>query len=295
MGKLSPKISVGMPVYNGEPYIDKAIQSIINQTFENFEFIISDNASTDRTEDICRRYASKDKRIIYTRNSKNIGAALNYNKVFKLSSAPYFRWFNADDISALTIHERCIEVMEANPEAVLCSGKTSIIDDCGKTIENCDDHLELLQEKPSERFIKYFDLIGLTNCVYGLMRAPAVSKTNLLGDGSYPAGDINFVAELTLHGKFIEIPETLFYRRMHPQASSWARDSDTIQQKFWQGNNNSFTLPTFKRFFAFLKAASRAPINKREKLKLQIFILRQMIWTRRDLIEEIYGYFRKKC
>jgi glycosyltransferase involved in cell wall biosynthesis len=84
-----PKVSIGLPVYNGEAYIQNAIDSILFQSFTDFELIISDNASTDETEKICREYADKDLRVRYYRVEQNRGAAWNFNRVFKLSSGQY--------------------------------------------------------------------------------------------------------------------------------------------------------------------------------------------------------------
>ena len=99
MKDSTPMITVGMPVYNGDKYIEQAIESILSQTFGDFEFLISDNASTDRTREICLDYAVSDSRIHYLRNDVNLGAARNYNRLFEIGSAPYFRWMNADDVA----------------------------------------------------------------------------------------------------------------------------------------------------------------------------------------------------
>ena len=88
-----------MPVFNGEKYLKESVESILQQSYQNFELIISDNASTDRTSEICRRYLAKDSRISYYRNKENLGGPKNYNRVFELSSAEYFKWAAADDIA----------------------------------------------------------------------------------------------------------------------------------------------------------------------------------------------------
>ncbi len=287
MSGSAPRISVGMPVYNGELYLEEAISSVLRQTYEDFALFISDNASTDRTEQICRDYVSQDKRVFYTRNTENIGAAKNYNRLFQLASGPYFRWFNADDLCALELHEKCAAVLDANPDVVLCYGKTSLIDHNGELIERYDDHLDLQQEKAGERFIRFFDSVGLTNAIYGLMCTSAVAKTALMGDGSYPAADINFMAELTLYGKFVELPELLFHRRMHREASSWDRENDGKQQEFWTGHRAGYILPKWKKNIVDLKAVRAAPIRKREKLQLLRYILWRMIRRREDLLKEL--------
>ena len=96
-----PLVSIGMPVFNGEDYVEAALDSILTQTFTNFELIISDNASTDRTEEICNDFADSDDRIRYYRQEKNLGAAANFNRVFELSSGKYFKWAAHDALQSL--------------------------------------------------------------------------------------------------------------------------------------------------------------------------------------------------
>ncbi|MDR4459439.1 MAG: glycosyltransferase family 2 protein [Nitrospirales bacterium] len=285
-----PVITVGMPVYNGERYIEEAIRSILGQTFEDFVLIISDNASTDRTEEICRDFTLEDKRIMYLRNQENMGASNNYNRLFRLARSKYFRWFNADDLCSPELHEKCVAVLEGNPDAVLCYGKTCLIDQDGNYSENYDDNLNLQQSTAYERLSRFFDVVGQTNVIYGLMRTSAVAHTSLMGNGSYPAADTNFMAELTLYGKFIEIPEQLFYRRMHFEASSSERGDESKQQLFWTGNSRSkFTMPTWKKNIAIVKAVHSAPLDKWDKWRVQYYNLRRLVGSRHDLIKDLAG------
>ena len=93
-----PQVSIGMPVYNGEPFISEALDSLLDQTFTDFELIISDNASTDSTEAICRQYAAKDSRIRYVRQAENLGAPANFQFVLDQAVGKYFMWAAADDL-----------------------------------------------------------------------------------------------------------------------------------------------------------------------------------------------------
>ena len=283
-----PLISVAMPVYNGEPYIAEAIECVLNQTYPNLELVISDNASTDRTEQICQSFAAKDDRVVYIRNATNLGAAQNYNQAFRHTAGPFFRWHNADDLCSPELHEMCLAVLVSKPDTVLCYGKTVIVDNQGEVIETYDDNLDLRQDKASDRFKAFFKQVGLTNVIYGLMRRSAVEKTALMGDGTFFAADINFMAEMTLYGKFRELPEPLFSRRMHVQASSWDRKNDDIQQTFWQGRNHAFVLPNWKKDLAHLKAMCRAPIDLSEKRRLIGFLCRRMLIRRNILMKDLY-------
>ncbi len=289
MNQLYPKITVGMPVYNGEPFLREAIESALCQTYEDFELVISDNASTDGTREICEDYAANDPRICYHRNKANIGAARNYNTVFRLARGAYFRWFNADDLIAPHLHEECVKVLDGNPDAVLCYGKTEIIDGHGRCIGSYDDNLDLQDAQASNRFKRFYDQVGLTNVIYGLMRSDAMRKTALFGDGSLPAADTRFMAELTLQGKFIEIPQVLFYRRMHPEASSHQRDDIARQRKFWSADSKEFTLPKLRLRLSLLRSAFKADIVAREKLRIACYICRQMYWEKKAIACELAG------
>jgi len=289
MTTTETKISVGMPVYNGEQFIETAIRSIQAQTDPNFELIISDNASTDRTPEICCDLALEDGRISYSRNSQNIGAAGNYNRLFALASSEYFRWANADDLSGPELHSKCLAVLQESPEAVLAYGKNRFIDDEGTETEGREDNLDLQQDKASDRFIKFYQSVGFTNVIYGLMRSSAVAQTSLMADGSFPSADINFMAELALYGKFIEIPDYLFFRRWHTGASSWETVAydDKVQNEFWNAGSVDFTLPTWKQRLADLRAIRSTPLAHRQKWELYSFVLRSMYWQKRQLAGEI--------
>ena len=97
MATDGPRVSIGLPVYNGDNYLAETLDSILAQTFTDFELIISDNGSTDRTEAICRRYAAQDHRVRYVRNPSNLGAARNYKRAFELARGEYFKWNGHDD------------------------------------------------------------------------------------------------------------------------------------------------------------------------------------------------------
>lgn len=288
----APRISVGMPVYNGEDYLAQSIQCVLDQTFRDFELIISDNASDDRTEEICREFAEKDPRIRYYRNAENIGAAGNYNRLVELARGEYFRWSNADDLLAPTLHEACIEALEVSPEAVLSYGKTEIIDENGDAVERYEDNLNLTHRRASERMPRYFEQLGLTNIIYGLMRTDAVRKTSLFGDGTLPAADVSFMAELLMLGTFVEVPQLLFYRRMHTGASSYDRDDDERQQEFWRAESTPFKLPIIRQTFRYLRRIWKIDIELMEKLRLSGYFLRRLAWQRSEVASELISAIR---
>ncbi len=288
MTRQVPAITVGMPVYNGAAYLQEAVESILQQTNGDFVLLISDNASTDGTEAICRAYAAQDPRVVYTRNEVNIGACRNYNRLFQMAESPYFRWFNADDVSDCRLHEKCLQTLQQHSDAVLAYGKTRLIDQHGMVTRDYDDHLDLQQANTLDRIFAFHQSVGLTNAIYGLMRSSAVAKTKLMGDGSYPAADTSLMAQLVLLGKFIEIPEQLFCRRIHDQASSCDKQDSRRQCEFWNGDRrNGFTYPTWKRHRAMLSAVNAAPIGFTEKWRVRTYLLRRLFWDRGKLMREL--------
>lgn len=286
MSHRTPTISVGMPVYNGERYLMQAIECVLAQTFGDFELLISDNASTDTTEAICRDHAARDARITYIRNATNIGAARNYNQLFERSQGRYFRWFNADDLSKPTLHQRCLDALLAQPDASVAYGKTEKVDGTGRLIAVYEDRLDLRQDSAAERFFEALRVVGLINVHYGLMRREAVRRTSLMGSGTFPAADVNLVIELALQGKIIEIPEVLFYRRIHDEAFSGGRTDVTAHTQFWLGRDVPFVMPTFKKFLAYWRAIERAPASRSDKRAMKRHMLRRLLWARSDLMRE---------
>lgn len=192
-----PRVSIGVPVYNGERYIAETLDSLLAQTFDDYELIICDNASTDGTGDICRAYAERDPRIRYVRNPENIGAAGNYRRALELSSCEYFRWANADDLFAPEGLARCVGVLDQDPSVVLTYPKTKFIDERGIVLSEYDDNLDLQSPKASERFLQVMDRLGYVNIIYGLMRTDVLRKTGLLRN--FPRGDVPLVIELALY------------------------------------------------------------------------------------------------
>ena len=233
-----PHISLGLPVYNGQNFLEQALLSILDQTFEDFELIICDNASTDKTEVICRKYEAQDSRIRYYRNEKNLGAAKNYNRVFKLSKGKYFAWVNHDDLYEKEYFEKCLNALEQQPSAVLAYSKSCLIDEQSRHIGELFYDLKIDSESPYKRFKRFHDCflkpltvltakhypikhypikVGIWIPVYGLMRREILSKTRLIG--SHISSDTTLLEELAILGKFCLVPMPLFYKRDHSQRS----------------------------------------------------------------------------
>lgn len=214
----NPKVSIGLPVYNGEKYVARAIESVLAQSFSDFELIISDNASTDATQEICRAYAGRDPRIRYYRTEQNLGAAPNFNRVFELAHGDYFQWLASDDMLAPEFLSRCVPVLDNDPATVLCFCWARYIDEHDQPFSTCELDLRIDDPLPRTRFHEI--LLGWHNSfyVFGLIRVSALKKTKLILPHTH--GDTILIARLSLLGRFQQVSEHLFLSRHHAAQSN---------------------------------------------------------------------------
>jgi glycosyltransferase involved in cell wall biosynthesis len=280
-----PRVSIGMPVYNGERFINEALDSIIAQSFEDFELIISDNASTDRTEEICRTYLARDKRIRYVRNETNIGVYRNCNHVFQLCSGEYFKLACADDVCCRDLIERCLGVLDSHPSVVLAYPKTRFIDEAGGLLDWNDPGWDLRSDDALER-MRYVIYSGhWVNVFFGLMRAKDLALTRLFP--LYAGGDCRLIGELCLRGKLFEIPEYLFFRRIHHNASSQNTDLDW-QSQFFKGRRGRVELPFWHICLDHSRTILCSELSARHKIACLAMVISRMFSGKRQLLNELH-------
>lgn len=289
----SPLVSIGMPVYNGERFIGQALDSLLSQTFHDFEIIICDNGSKDRTEEICLEYARRDPRVRYYRNPTNVGIAANYRLVLQLATGKYFKYAAHDDLCAPQFVERCAEVLDRRPDVVLAYPKTKILDEVSGQITEYDDRLDLQSSRPSERFIQLLRCLRLCNTIFGLTRTSELRKTR--GLPLYLSSDVVLMGELSLRGKFCEIPEFLFYRRFHPSASSSMKDKKQLDEYLEPAVARQDRVDIFEwhQLFGHLRSVARTPLPAFERACLFIYLLRVAVWKRRRLLSELWGFVER--
>jgi glycosyltransferase involved in cell wall biosynthesis len=213
MSTTVPRLSIGLPVYNGENYLAESIESLLGQTYRDFELIISDNASTDRTADICREYAARDDRIRYVRQPRNIGAAPNHNFVVQQARGELFKWAAHDDLFGPELLRLCVDELDHHPKAVLAHAYMAIVDESGEVIETYDYTLATDSPHAPQRFRSLLLTEGGDD-FYGVIRTDVMRR--IAAHDSYHNAGRKLVAELALHGPFRQVPEVLFFRREHP-------------------------------------------------------------------------------
>jgi glycosyltransferase involved in cell wall biosynthesis len=212
-----PKLSVGFPVYNGETYLRNALNSLLGQDFEDFELIISDNASTDGTSEICREYANRDKRIRYFRIESNQGATWNWRRVLELAEGTYFKWAAHDDECHPTMFRRCVELLDqSGPSVVLAYSQFEFIDEAGSVIMSDQgqtwDRVRTTAKTPYLRLARVLWMNLYGQPIYGVFRTDALRQTRPYGN---VAPDWIKVAEVAMLGKIAEVPTVLFRLRRH--------------------------------------------------------------------------------
>jgi glycosyltransferase involved in cell wall biosynthesis len=265
----TPIVSIGLPVYNGEKSIERALKSILAQDFEDFELIISDNASTDGTGRICETYAKRDHRITYTRNETNIGVSPNHDRVFKLSRGKYFAW-SAHDMEQLPgMLSRCVREMNlAPPTVVLAYPRCEQVDEHGLPFGGEVESIASAHSRPHRRLGRVIERIGYVTQHYGLFAPEALSKTRL--NGSYASSDFVLTAELAMLGEIREIPEVLVRRHMQ---TGHGTSAVVLDKKAWaewldpRMQNRRFILRKEERLaLEYVRSAFSLPLRPMDKV-----------------------------
>lgn len=285
-GVRVPRVSIAVPVFNGERYLRESLDGLLAQTFTDFELVIADNASTDGTEAICREYVARDARVRYHRNERNLGGPGNFRRVFELSRGEYHKWSTADDLWHPTFVERCVAVLDARPDVVLAYPRSNIVDATGAVIRTFDDPLDLPEDSAVERVRRVIQESTLCHAHLGVLRRSAMLRTGLIG--SELASDIRFLAEMAMLGKFAVVPEYLFGRRFHEESSSWAREDAERQRRYYAPDRRGMArLGTWRRYLHLVHRAARVPLPLRTRWELLRFLGRRMRWQRGILFEEL--------
>jgi glycosyltransferase involved in cell wall biosynthesis len=280
-----PRVSIGLPVYNGERYLRECLDSILGQSFRDFELVIGDNASTDGTAEICREYAARDARIRYTRRPENLGAAENYNRVFRESRGEFFKWAAHDDVMGETFLEACVHALEGDPGAILAFPETMHIDASGKPTEKYNNDLHLDSASAVARFRQCVTRRNLMcTPVFGVFRSEVLAKTSLIG--KYSDSDQVLLAHLALLGRFSEVPGVLMFRRIHADASRRANRTIREVTRWFDPHKKWVHPPTLVNTLGYLECVSATRLSITEKLACWMLVARKLWGARRRVRSE---------
>lgn len=257
-----PAVSICLPVYNGENYLAIAIDSMLAQTFADFELVISDNASTDRTEEICRKFADADPRVRYHRNERNVGGARNQANAIQLSRGRYVRLSAHDDKIAPTHLEECVAVLEERPDVVIAFTRTVVIDEVGAEVTQYRA-TRGTADTPSRRFRELAFRDHNCDAIYGVIRGDILRGVRPLEN--FIDADKVFLCRLAFHGPFMSIDRPLFYKRFHPK--NWVGNWRDRMAWYNPDAKGKVTFPNWLELFSFGNAAVTAPIPPLERLR----------------------------
>jgi glycosyltransferase involved in cell wall biosynthesis len=266
-----PRVTIGLPVYNGERFVAASLEALLAQTFSDFELIISDNASTDGTEEICHEYAAKDARIRYIRQPRNMGAAPNHNFLVQEARGKLFKWAAHDDLYASDLIARCVEALDERPELVLSHSYMAIVDECGEIINEYDYRLATDSPEAPERFRSLLFTDGGDD-LYGVIRTDILRR--IAPHDSYHNPGRKLVAEMALYGPFYQVPEVMFFRREHPgrgdrRGSIRAVSANNDPRR--KGHSSVRLVGEY--LMGYLAAIRRAPLSVTDRRRCYLYLL----------------------
>jgi glycosyltransferase involved in cell wall biosynthesis len=285
-------VAIGMPVWNGEAFLSQAIESILAQTYGDLELVISDNASTDATAEICLTFAKRDARIRYIRQETNLGAAANHNELVRRSSSRYFKWAAHDDVLAPEFIRECVRVLDHDETAVLCAPATVLINEDGSPVRYSAEYRAMIDSygrnwpvtpernpllasnDPADRFAAV--LLNMVMCleIFGLMRRSVLEKTSL--QPSHVGGDKVVLAALSLSGRFHLLEDSLFYRRCHPGQFSVAR-SGSYRAMWFSGKKDPIFSQQLKLLAGYWRAVLSAELTPEQRYRCFSAIFRRAV------------------
>ena len=282
-----------MAIRNEEKHLASALDSLLAQEFKDFEIIISDNASTDRTPALRREFAQKDSRIRYYRNEKNIGMTGNQNRVFRLSTGEFFFWAGGHDLWHPEFISKCLALMKPDASVVLCYPKIIIINETGAPLDDPNPcRMDTRSMAVSSRINYVLWSHGNTGAlIYGFIRSSALRPTGLFRNVLCPDNLLLF--DLSLTGSIAHLPEPLFYIRENVESKAHLSSSLTrYRNLFYPEGRKYFRLwmTNWRLLYEHLAAVIQSPVRFNRKPVLLILVLVALLARRgkhmlHDLIE----------
>jgi len=283
--RSTPRVSVGMPVYNAGGHLAPSIECILGQTFGDLELIICDNASTDGSLDVARAYAAKDKRVRVVPSTRNVGANPNYRKAALAATGDYFKWSSSNDLIEPTFIESCVNVLDSNASAVLCHGQTAIFTNDPRNASLYRDDFALEMDDAVARFVRLCDGLRLNNIMNGLIRRQALIQTSVMPD--YMSSDIVVLAELALRGKFQLVSNVKFLRRLDESSATALQAPHLVLAHHYPEGGMGAQFQTWRLVRGYFSAVRRAPLTFAQRRRAYRYVLRRAYWSIPGLINDL--------
>jgi glycosyltransferase involved in cell wall biosynthesis len=221
MKENNPLVSVLIPSYNSALYLDESIESILNQTYANWELIITDDCSTDNSVEVAKKYSSKDERIKVVENKKNRGISGNMNEGLKHCKGKYIGILDADDWSYPYRLKEQVEVMEENEKIVACSGFFDVCDENLKS--NYIKDLPETNKELRKAMMRYMPMIhpGI------IWRADALFKTDLYPEYLKVGHDYLITIDISQYGELYNLQKPIIKYRVRKKSITGKKLFDT--------------------------------------------------------------------
>lgn len=295
----SPRVSIGLPVYNGETYLAQTLDDFLAQTLGDFELLICDNASTDRTAAIGRSYAARDARVRYVRNERNIGSLPNFNRAFRLAApARYFAWAAHDDRHAPDFLEQLVGLLDAHPDASLAYGRAVVIDGAGERLpyDDClhafvaSDGMVYQDDRaieddvvgaPADRFETVLLSTMLNTPIHGVFRRSVLERSSL---HQFYGSDTLLLAEAALAGTFRTTPDAVFEWRLHPGGTAYmTREEWAARETGIEGFRPRLPMKSLPRY---VRAVATARLGLRQSVRAYAAVARYLV--RVDKLQRVF-------
>lgn len=286
-----PTVTVGMPAYNAARTIRSSIDSLLAQSFSDFELIISDNASTDETWSIIEDYARNDRRVVAIRQTHNIGANGNYSAVVRLARGRYFKWASSNDWCAPQFLSSCIAYLERSPETVLVAPRTRLFETAPDACADYDGDMAFDQDDPVTRFVQVYRCMRLNNLFNGVMRISALRRTRLVEH--YPGADIVLVAHMALLGKVALLDDYLFYRRMDRETATRLMSVEAVHRHHYPSKTLRALFPAWRFAAGSARAAVTGSPSVRDSARALTHVARMAYWNWTGLASDVVEALRQ--
>lgn len=280
---MTARVAVGMPCFNAERWVGAAIESILTQTHGDFVLVVSDNASIDSTWDVVNGYARMDRRIRVLRNAENLGAAANFNRVFALAEAPYFKWASSNDLCAPTFLERCVDVLTTDPDTVLVCPRGRMFEENVAFGVDYPHGLDLTHPDACERFLGAMS-IRRNVTMNGVVRSEALRRTELIRP--YWGSDLVMIAALALQGRIREWPEPLLYVRDTPATSTAKMSAEEAREHHGPAMASRMTNQSLKLWSGYRRAVAAAGLPLGDRFRLMLHLARMARWSSGAILRE---------
>lgn len=280
-------VAIGIPVFNGEAFLERTLDSVLAQDYGDFRVHVSDNDSTDATEQICREYAARDSRIEYEKNAENIGVFRNFDRVFERSESDYFKWWAVGDHCEPSFLPEAVKILDEQADCVIVGSRTSLFRDHLNDGVEAEYVMEIAQDDAIDRLRSYLQHYRLNHPFHGLIRSSVLTQTSL--NREYASSDVTLIGELMLAGKLHIIPKILFYRRERPDTATARMTPAELEQFFASVRSDPLKRQNLRLESSLLRAITQSSLRLVDKARGLAYLSKRLFWKRSILLSELFA------